>query len=195
MSDSRFTQESLFTYIGDPADQNMVFLEKGDVVRYEKYGKEMEAFFVASEKGTNAVRIRKSDRTYDFITLESIKGKVEDPDIKEGFIPERDLEKKPGLSGEISVDWLGGGLEITVSEFEIPEGTIEILVGYSTPVIGTRNYEHLLSEAHLTLAGPKTLNRRYRYSTRLANLNDLLEDSDEAYPLHPVAAARGENPS
>ncbi|WP_058825722.1 hypothetical protein [Haloferax sp. Q22] len=191
---SKFTQESLFTYIGDPVEQNMVFLEKGDVVRYEKYGKEMEAFFVAADPDTNEVKIRKTDDFYDYIKLESIKEKVEDPDIQEGFIPERDLEKRPELSDEISVDWLGGGLEITVSEFEIPEGTIEILVGYNTPVIGTRNYEHLLSEAHLTLAGPKTLNRRYRYSTRLANLNDLLEDSNEAYPLHPVAAARGDKP-
>jgi len=99
------------------------------------------------------------------------------------------------MSDEICVDWLGGGLEITVSELEIPEGTIEILVGYSAPAIGTRKWEHLQSEAHLTLPGPKTLSRRYRYSTRLANLNHLLEDSNEAYPLHPIAAGRGENHS
>ncbi|MFB1064929.1 hypothetical protein [Natrinema sp. H-ect4] len=194
MSDSRFTQESLFTYIGDPENQDMVELEKGDVIRYEKDGKEMEAFFVAADPDTNAVKIRKTDDFYDYIKLENIKEKVEDPDIQEGFIDERDLEKKPELSDEISVDWLGGGLEITVSELEIPEGIIEILIGYGAPTIGTRNWEHLQSEAHLTLAGPKTLNRRYRCSTKLANLNDLLEDSNEAYPLHPVAAARGDKP-
>jgi len=97
------------------------------------------------------------------------------------------------MSDEICVDWLGGGLEITVSQFEIPEGTIEVLIGYSAPTIGTRKWEHLQSEAHLTLSGSKALDRRYRYSTKLANLNNLLEDSNEAYPLHPVAA-RGESP-
>ncbi|WP_058825708.1 hypothetical protein [Haloferax sp. Q22] len=99
MSDSRFTEESLFTYIGDPEDQNMVRLEKGDVVRYEKYGKEMEAFFVAAEPDTNAVKIRKASDTFDYITLESIKEKVEDPEISEGFIDEQDLEEVRISSG------------------------------------------------------------------------------------------------
>jgi len=91
-------------------------------------------------------------------------------------------------------------MEITVSEFDIPEGSIEIVVGYSAPAIGTgklpanredRGWEHLMTEAHLTLPGPKTINRRYRYRSKLASLNRFLDD-DEAYPLHPLAAKRQE---
>lgn len=88
MSDSRFSQESLFTYIGDSADQNMVELEQGDVIRYRKRGREMEAWFVAAEKGSNKVKIRKCENGYDVIALEEILGKVEDPEIEEGFFIE-----------------------------------------------------------------------------------------------------------
>ena len=81
MSDTGFSQESLFTYIVDPEEENMVELEQGDTIRYEKYGKEMEATFVAAEKGTNAVKIRKCKDGYDVISLDCIKEKVENPEI------------------------------------------------------------------------------------------------------------------
>jgi len=93
MSDGRFTQESLFTYIGDPEEENMVELEQGDIIRYSKYGKEMEACFIAAKKGSNAVKIRKCMDGYDVISLECIKEKVEDPDIQEGFVDDRDTEE------------------------------------------------------------------------------------------------------
>lgn len=88
MNDGRFDQESLFTYIGDPENGEMVKLEQGNVIRYRKYGKAMEAWFVAAQKGTNAVKIRKCRNGYDVITLEEILGKVEDPEIEEGFFIE-----------------------------------------------------------------------------------------------------------
>lgn len=88
MSDSRFSQEALSTYIGDPEDGEMVRLEQGDVVRYEKRGREMKAWFVAAKQGSNAVRIRKSENGYDVIALEDIIEKVEDPEIREGFFRE-----------------------------------------------------------------------------------------------------------
>ncbi|MCY4730487.1 hypothetical protein KY092_07940 [Natronomonas gomsonensis] len=88
MSDAGFSQESLFTYIGDPADQNIVELEQGDVIRYRKRGREMEAWFVAAEKGSNKVKIRKCENGYDVIALEEILGKLEDPEIEEGFFIE-----------------------------------------------------------------------------------------------------------
>jgi hypothetical protein len=90
VSDSRFSQESLFTYIGDPDDKNMVELEKGDVIRYRKRGKEMEAWFVAAEEKSNKVKIRKCEHGYDVIALEEILCKVEDPEIEEGFVDDRD---------------------------------------------------------------------------------------------------------
>lgn len=71
----------------------MVELEKGDVIRYRKYGKEMEAWFVAAEKGSNKVKVRKCEDGYDVIALEEILGKVEDPEIEEGFIDDRDTEE------------------------------------------------------------------------------------------------------
>lgn len=94
MSDSRFTQESLFTYIGDPAEQNIVELDQGDVIRYRKRGREIEAWFVAAEKGSNKVKIRKCEDGYDVIALEQVLGKVEDSEIEEGFIDDRDTTEE-----------------------------------------------------------------------------------------------------
>lgn len=69
---SRFTEESMATFIGDPEDQNMVMLEKGDTIKYRKYGKTMEAFFVAGESNGEKVKIRKTRETYDIISLQNI---------------------------------------------------------------------------------------------------------------------------
>lgn len=77
MSSSVFSEESLLCQFG--------FLEKGDVVRYRKHGKEMEAFFVAGKPGSAQVKIRKTSDYYDYIPVSSIKEKVENPDISEGY--------------------------------------------------------------------------------------------------------------
>jgi len=92
VSEERFTQESLLCHVG--------FLEKGDVIRYEKRGKEMGAFFIGSEKGTNAVKVRKTEDSYDVIALEDIKEKVDDPEIREGFHVEEDLTPCPTSEGD-----------------------------------------------------------------------------------------------
>lgn len=62
-------------------------LERGDVIRYKKYGKEMEAFFVGTKPKENNIVIRKTANTHDNIGVEDIIEKVEDPDIRMGAMP------------------------------------------------------------------------------------------------------------
>lgn len=59
-------------------------LEKGDVVKYRKYGKEMEAFFVGAKKDSNHIVIRKTENTHDHIGVEDLIEKVENPEIRDG---------------------------------------------------------------------------------------------------------------
>jgi len=59
-------------------------LEQGDVVKYRKYGKEMQAFFTGARKDSNQIVIRKTANTHDTIGVEQLIEKVEDPDIREG---------------------------------------------------------------------------------------------------------------
>lgn len=91
-----FTEESVFTFIGDPADQNMVFLEKGDVVRYRNDDKELEAFFVASKPGSEYVKIRKTEDYYEYLSVTCIVEKVEGPEISEGYRREEEVRTGVG---------------------------------------------------------------------------------------------------
>ena len=96
IGDPEFSEESVFTFIGDPKDQNMVFLEKGDVVRYRNDDKELEAFFVASKPGSEYVKIRKTEDYYEYISVTCIAEKVEDPEISEGYRREEEVRTGVG---------------------------------------------------------------------------------------------------
>jgi len=47
-------------------------LEQGDIVKYEKYGKEMEGIFIGSHPDSTLVQVRKTADTTDSVSVENL---------------------------------------------------------------------------------------------------------------------------
>lgn len=47
-------------------------LERGDIVKYEKYGKEMEGIFIGSVPDSTDIRVRKTEDTTDNVNVSNL---------------------------------------------------------------------------------------------------------------------------
>ena len=73
--------ESSYAELSDTLVCPTGLLERGDLIRYEKYGKEMTAWFWGPDKGR--VVVRKTVNTFDSVSVESVLELVEKKDLQE----------------------------------------------------------------------------------------------------------------